>query len=115
LSLGRQRFTIKQPTAAEKEAGVRGDIAHAFSEPVSVDEPQSDYIPTQILGEAFRERGYDGIMYKSLLDERGKIIALFEVAAAELINCCLFETKSIILSSLKPRIPISSQSIIRRS
>jgi hypothetical protein len=84
-----------EPTGAEKEAGIWGDIAHAFSEPVSMDEPRSDYIPTQILGEAFREHGYDGIMYKSLLDERGKNIALFDLGSAELINCGLYETKSV--------------------
>jgi hypothetical protein len=84
-----------EPTAADKEAGVWGDIAHAFSEPVSADEPYSDYIPTQVLGEVFRGHGYHGIMYKSLLDERGKNIALFDATSAELINCVLFETKSI--------------------
>jgi len=85
----------EEPSAADKEAGVWGDIAHAFSEPVSSDEPSSDYIPTQVLAEAFRSRGYDGIMYKSLLDERGMNIALFDVAAAEPINFCLYQTRRI--------------------
>lgn len=84
-----------EPTSGEKEAGVWGDIAHAFSEPVSVDEPGSDYVPTQILAEAFRQNGYEGIMYKSLLDQEGKNIALFDVASAELLNCCLYVIDSV--------------------
>ena len=84
-----------EPSAADKEKGVWGDIAYAFSEPVSADEPHSDYIPTQVLGEAFRQYGYDGIMYKSLLDKHGINIALFDLTAAEFVTCCLFATKSI--------------------
>lgn len=84
-----------EPDAAAKEAGVWGDIAYAFSEPVSPDEPHSDYIATQILSETFRSHGCDGIVYKSLLDERGKNVALFDVKSAKLINCCLYETKSL--------------------
>jgi hypothetical protein len=87
--------TYPEPSAADKEAGVWGDIGHAFSRPVSLDEPHIDYIPTQVLSEAFRAHGYDGIMYKSLLDERGKNIALFDLNAAELINCGLQDTVSI--------------------
>jgi hypothetical protein len=34
-------------------------------------------------------------MYKSLLDERGKNIALFDVVAAEPINFCLYQTRHI--------------------
>lgn len=88
-------LTAEKPSPADKEAGVWGDVAHAFSEPVSPDEPLWDYIPTQILAEAFRGYGYDGMMYKSLLDERGMNVALFDVAAAEPINFCLYQTRRI--------------------
>ena len=81
--------------SASYEAGVWGDIAHAFSEPVAIDEPHLDYLPTQILAEAFRSHGYDGIAYRSMLHENGKNFALFDVTAAELINCGLYETKSV--------------------
>ncbi len=92
LEFGREATKLD---AAAKEAGVWGDIAYALSEPVMLDEPHSEYVPTQVLAEAFRSQGYDGIVYKSLLDERGKNIALFDVQAAELINCCLYETKAV--------------------
>ncbi len=86
---------LKEPDAASREAGVWGDIAQAFSKPITVDEPHSDYVPTQILAEAFRSHGYDGVVYKSLLDGGGFNIALFDLAAAELINCGLYQTKSV--------------------
>jgi len=86
---------LKEPDAAGRESGVWGDIAQAFSRPVTIDEPRSDYVPTQILAEAFRNHGYNGIVYKSLLDDGGFNIALFDVASAELINCCLYQTKTV--------------------
>jgi RES domain-containing protein len=87
---------LKEPDAAGREAGVWGDIAQAFSKPITVDEPHSDYVPTQVLAEAFRSHGYDGILYKSLLDDGGFNIALFDLASAELINCGLYQTKSVL-------------------
>jgi RES domain-containing protein len=83
-----------EPDAVTREAGVWGDIGFAFSKPVTRDQPHLDYVPTQVLAEAFRSHGYDGIAYKSLLDERGKNVALFDLVAAKVINCCLYKTKA---------------------
>jgi RES domain len=71
-----------------------GEIGHAFSRPITPDEPLTEYVPTQILAEAFREHGYDGIAYRSLLG-KGLNVALFDCAVAELINCGLYETNAI--------------------
>jgi RES domain-containing protein len=90
--------TASEPSAAEKEAGVWGDIAYAFSKPVEPDESDLDYIATQVLAEAVRGEGYDGIVYKSLLHKTGKNIALFDTQSAELMNCCLHEAQSISFS-----------------
>ncbi len=86
---------FKEPDPANREALVWGDIAEAFSNPVAMDEPHSDYVPTQILGEAFRHCGYDGIVYRSFLDPKGYNVALFDLALAELMNLRLFKTKSL--------------------
>jgi hypothetical protein len=51
-------------------------------------------VPTQILAEAFRANGFDGIVYRSLLGD-GLNVALFDCAAAELINCGLYETNAV--------------------
>lgn len=87
-------FYRKEPDAAEREKAVWGDIDRAFSSPVTEDESTADYAPTQVLAEAFRQHGYDGIVYKSLLGA-GLNVALFELDTAELVNCFLYETKSI--------------------
>lgn len=83
-----------KPSAEKCEEIVWGDIAYAFSRPVTPDEPVTEYVPTQILAELFRSCGYDGVVYWSLLAE-GHNIALFDCGAAELINCTLFETDSV--------------------
>jgi|SRR5208283_648712 len=84
----------KQVSAQEREQIVWGEIAYAFSRPVTPNEPITEYVPTQILAEAFRAHGYDGIVYRSLLGD-GLNVALFDCAAAELINCGLYETNSV--------------------
>jgi hypothetical protein len=78
----------------KREPVVWGDIGYAFSRPITPDHPATEYVPTQILAEAFRAHGYDGIMYKSLLGD-GLNIAMFNCDAAELINCGLYATTSV--------------------
>ncbi len=77
-----------------QERAVWSHIDHAFSKPVSLEETTADYAPTQILAEAFRKNGYDGVFYKSLLGS-GFNIALFDVNAAEIVNCCLYKAASL--------------------
>jgi hypothetical protein len=85
----------QQEIPAEKcEQIAWGDIAHVLSRPVTPDEPDTEYVPTQVLAEAFRAHGYDGLVYKSLLGD-GLNIALFDCDAAELINCGLYETNAV--------------------
>lgn len=90
-----------EPDAATKEKGVWGDLGFAFSKPVTYDEPHLDYVPTQILAETFRNEGYYGIVYKSLLDQTGKNIALFDPQSASLTGCCLYEIVAVSLESAK--------------
>jgi RES domain-containing protein len=58
-------------------------IGAAFSRPVTSSDDVSDYAPTQILAEAFRQRWYDGIIYNSGLDNDGKNVALFNLSHAD--------------------------------
>jgi hypothetical protein len=74
---------------------VWSDQAWAFSKPVSSDERRSAYVPTQILAEAFRSHLYDGIIYKSLREENGKNVVLFDPRLAEPTTLQLFETKAL--------------------
>jgi hypothetical protein len=91
----------KNPDATIKEDAVWGDIGYAFSKPVTCDDPHLDYIPTQILAEAFRSHGCDGIIYKSLLDMGGRNIALFDVDSAVLTNRCLYRTEAFTVRSAR--------------
>jgi hypothetical protein len=85
---------MKEPGPDEREKAVWAHIDHAFSQPVSADNPITEYVPTQILAELFRKNGFDGVVYKSLLGE-GFNVALFDVAVAKLVNCFLYDAKSV--------------------
>lgn len=87
-------LTDKEPRPEIREQRIWGDIAYAFSRPITPDEPAVEYVPTQIIAEAFRAHGYDGVVYKSLLGD-GLNIALFDCANAELINCGLYRVDSV--------------------
>lgn len=87
-------FYVEEPDEAERDKAVWANIDRAFSEPLNPDESTADYAPTQIIAEAFRRDGIDGIMYKSALGE-GLNIALFDINAADLMNCSLYMVKSV--------------------
>jgi|ERR1700733_2922462 len=48
-------------TPEDVETAVWSDINKAFSEPVERGDNSLDYVPTQILAEAFKRHGFDGI------------------------------------------------------
>lgn len=83
-------FLEGEPDPEKREQAVWGDLSHALSRPVTPEEPSTEYVPTQIIAEAFRAHGYEGIVYGSLLGN-GLNLALFDIEAAELINCGLQE------------------------
>jgi RES domain len=61
-------------------------INDAFSKPVERGDNNLDYMPTQILAEAFKHEGFDGIAYKSRHGEESFNVALFDIGAADLIE-----------------------------
>ena len=79
-----ERLLDKRPSAEEFDNYVWYDISRAFGRPVSQEDQERAYVPTQILAEAFKAEGYDGLAYCSGL-ERGTNIVLFDVRAAKLI------------------------------
>jgi hypothetical protein len=80
-------------TSADKEKYVWGDINAAFSRPVSPSESPMKYVPTQYLSEKLKTEGYDGIAYRSSLNEGGHNVALFDPQKAKCIGCRMFEVK----------------------
>lgn len=83
-----------EPPAAERERHVWSDIDHAFSRPVTSSDDTASYVPTQLLAELFKTAGYDGVAYRSSLGS-GHNIALFDLDAADLVNCVLFEATQV--------------------
>ncbi len=85
---------LEEPASEEKEQAVWADIDRAFSKPITVNDRIADYVPTQIIAELFKNEGFDGISYKSMLGD-GYNVALFDIDSATLVNCNLFEVKSL--------------------
>lgn len=83
-----------EPSDEEREKSVWAHIDKAFSEPVTQNENQAHYAPTQIIAELFKMNGFDGVAYKSMLAD-GYNVALFEPEIAEILNCFLFKAKKI--------------------
>jgi len=84
----------RKSTNEERKLGVWLEIDKAFSEPVIPSDRTADYIPTQIIAELFKSGGFDGIVYKSSLST-GSNVVLFNLGVADLINCFLYEAKSV--------------------
>ena len=85
-------FYFEEPSAAEIEKAVWTSIDRAFSEPINPNDAIADYAPTQVLSEAIKNKGYDGLIYKSVLGP-GYNIALFDLKKAAIENCRLFRAK----------------------
>lgn len=83
---------LEEPDPETMERRVWADINMAFSQPVSPHDPETEYIPTQIVAEGFRETGFDGVAYKSSY-EAGLNIVLFDLEAVEMLNCSLSKVK----------------------
>ncbi|WP_340106919.1 RES family NAD+ phosphorylase [Rhodohalobacter sp. 8-1] len=88
-------FYVKPPQDAQNiKKAVWSHIDSAFSKPLQRSDNEAYYAPTQIISEMFKEEGYDGIYYKSGL-ENGHNIALFDLKSAEMVRCNLFRLEDI--------------------
>jgi len=88
-------FYFAEGSPEERVKAVWTDIDRAYAQPTTRTDDTADYTPTQVLAELFRDRGFDGLVYKSAFGENGYNVALFDVEAAVPLNCELFETKGI--------------------
>lgn len=57
-------------------------------------EQESAYLPTQILAEAFKAEGFDGLAYRSSL-ERGMNVVLFDARVAKLVHRFVYTLKKV--------------------
>lgn len=70
------------------------NINNAFTKPVTNDHSSSEYVPTQVLAELFKNEGYDGICCKSKMG-KGYNFILFNLDDADLKSCTVMQTKAI--------------------
>ncbi|CAN7262392.1 RES family NAD+ phosphorylase [Variovorax sp. LjRoot84] len=87
----------EEPEPGEREKAVWRDVDRSFSEPVAADDPTTEYVPTQLIAEHFRAHQVEGVVYQSLLGG-GKNVALFDLAAADLLNCALHYVRGVSFS-----------------
>jgi hypothetical protein len=84
----------KNPSPKVRDGCVWNDIARAFSRPVNKNDKDASYVPTQIIAEAFKAEGFDGLAYDSGL-ARGTNVVLFDVHTAKLIRRYLYTLKKV--------------------
>jgi hypothetical protein len=58
-------------TSDEIQQAVWADIDTAFARPVGPQDEHVDYVPTQIIAELLRNQGFDGIGYRSAMNDGG--------------------------------------------
>lgn len=85
------------PEAATRAVWI--DINRAFSQPTTRSDIRAEYAPTQILAEALKCEGFDGIVYRSSFGgEHGYNIVLFKAEDAEILSCSPFSIKKITIN-----------------
>jgi hypothetical protein len=78
-------WKLKPQTTEEAIKTVWRWIDLAFSEPVDHNDKTVDYVPTQIIAELFKTKGFDGIKYKSLFNN-GSNLALYDIESVKQVN-----------------------------
>jgi len=89
-----KKYHFSEPSDDIKESAVWSDINRAFSIPITPSDKVADYVPTQIIAELFRDKGFDGIIYKSSLGADHNIV-LFDPNLVESSHCYLYRTKKV--------------------
>lgn len=85
---------VGSPSPEKVTDGIWAQIDRAFSEPVNDDPATARYAPTQVIAEAFRQREFDGVVYKSRLGTSFNV-ALFDLDSAKLERRMLFKATAI--------------------
>jgi hypothetical protein len=91
---GRIYYFGGEPSPEERERAVWADIDAAFARPLARSDDDFAYLPTQILAELFRRIGFEGVVYRSSCGP-GFNVACFDLAAAELRDCALYEVRAL--------------------
>lgn len=86
------KFKVFDPV----EAKIWEGINKSFAKPVNQGDEMWDYYATQYLAEAFKLKGYDGILYMSSQYDGGYNVALFNPDDASVISTKLLKIRSVL-------------------
>ena len=87
-------WALKDIPPEEWDRAVWADIDDAFFRPLTASDDHAVYVPTQIISELFKTGGFEGAAYRSSIGP-GHNLVLFDIGAALLVNCSLFEVKTL--------------------
>lgn len=73
-------------------------ISKDLSRPLRSFDSELEYVPTQYICEFFKDRGADGIMFKSSVRDAGKNLVLFYPEKAECVDVHPYEVNEIVIS-----------------
>lgn len=85
---------LDNPSPEQVTDSVWTQVDQAFSEPINDDLATASYSPTQVIAEAFRQSGFDGVVYKSKLGP-GFNLALFDLDCAKPVARKLFKVTGV--------------------
>jgi hypothetical protein len=92
--------SLQEATEEQIMQTVWTNIDNAFSAPVPNNEEPTRYIPTQVIAELVKSKGYDGIAYRSVFSD-GFNIVLFDLKVASLIYCSIFHAITVEMGFLR--------------
>jgi hypothetical protein len=103
-------LALKKLGPQERNKAVWIEIDKAFSEPVIQNDEVANYVPTQIIAEFYKNRGFDGIAYRSAFGG-GYNIMLFDLKSAEPVRGSLYEVNDITFNFQQ----ISNPRVVKRN
>ena len=89
-----ERLFEENSSAKKLDKYIWNDISRAFARPVNREDQEAAYLPTQIIAEAFKAEGFDGLAYRSGL-ERGTNVVLFNPNLAKLTHRFVYTLKKV--------------------
>jgi RES domain-containing protein len=87
-----------EPSAEVREAAAWSHVNNAFRRPVTRNDDESSYAPTQIIADLFKSKNLDGVAYGSAVGE-GVNVALFDLACATPLACRVYEIKNVTVNA----------------
>ncbi|HHV66478.1 MAG TPA: RES family NAD+ phosphorylase [Ochrobactrum intermedium] len=91
----KELYKKEELTQDEINLAVWDEIDNAFSEPVTTSDDTDEYASTQIIAELFKQKGFDGIMYRSQFGDNGHNVALFDLNATDPKKCTPYRVQKI--------------------